>query len=130
MPKPETARLSRRERQIMDVLYRRGRATAAEVREALTDAPSYSSVRTILRILEEKGHVSHQEDAARYVYKPRVKREQATRSALEHLLDTFFGGSAEKAVVTLLDTSASSLSAEELNRIEQMIEKVRKAGVR
>ena len=120
--------LSRRERQIMDILYRSGRATAAEVREALSDAPSYSSVRTILRILEDKGHVSHQEDAARYVYRPRVKREKASRSAMRHLLDTFFGGSAEKAVVTLLDTSASSLSDEELDRIEQMIEKVRKAG--
>ena len=128
MARPEPAHLSRRERQIMDVLYRRGRATAAEVREAIPDAPSYSSVRTILRILEEKGHVSHQEDSARYVYRPRVKPELATRSALKHLLDTFFGGSAERAVVRLLDSSASSLSAEELDRIERMIEKVRKAG--
>jgi BlaI family transcriptional regulator, penicillinase repressor len=128
MPKPETAQLSRRERQVMDILYRRGRATAAEVRGAMPDAPSYSSVRTILRILEEKGHIAHQEDAARYIYRPRVKREQATRSALKHLLDTFFGGSAEKAVVTLLDSSSTSLSAEELDRIERMIEKVRKTG--
>jgi predicted transcriptional regulator len=112
----------------MDVLHRRGRATAAEVQEAIADPPSYSSVRTTLRILEEKGHVRHQEESARYVYAPRVKREKATRSALAHLLDTFFEGSAEKAVITLLDSSASSLSREELDRIEQMIEKVRKAG--
>jgi len=112
----------------MDILYRSGHAAASQVREAIPDAPSYSSVRTILRILEEKGYVRHQEEAGRYVYAPRVKREKATRSALAHLLDTFFEGSAEKAVITLLDSSASSLSAEELDRIEQMIDKVRKAG--
>jgi len=112
----------------MDILHRRGHATVAEVREAMPDAPSYSSVRTTLRILEEKGHVRHQEESARYVYAPRVKREKATRSALAHLLDTFFDGSAEKAVRTLLDSSASSLSVQELDRIEQMIEKVRKTG--
>ncbi len=128
MPAPEPARLSRRERQVMDILHRRGRATAAEVQEAIPDPPSYSSVRTILRILEEKGHVRHQEDSGRYVYAPRVKREKATRSALAHLLDTFFEGSAEKAVITLLNSSAGSLSHEDLDRIEQMIEKVRKAG--
>ncbi len=128
MPAPEPARLSRRERQVMDILHRRGRATTAEVQEAIPDPPSYSSVRTILRILEEKGHVRHQEESGRYVYAPRVKREKAIRSALAHLLDTFFEGSAEKAVITLLDSSAGSLSHEELDRIEQMIEKVRKAG--
>jgi BlaI family transcriptional regulator, penicillinase repressor len=112
----------------MDVLHRRGRATAAEVREAMPDPPSYSAVRTVLRILEDKGHVRHQEEGARYVFSPRIGREKATRSALVHLVDTFFGGSAEKAVLTLLDSSATSLSAQELDRIEQMIEKVRKTG--
>ena len=128
MPKTEPGHLSRRERQIMDVLYRCGRATVVEVREAIPDAPSYSSIRTILRILEEKGHISHLLESGRYVYAPRVKRERATRFALQHLLDTFFGGSAEKAVVTLLDESANSLSEEELDRIEQMVEKARKGG--
>ncbi len=128
MPKPEPAGLSRRERQVMDILYRRGRATASEIQQAMPDAPSYSAVRTTLRILEDKGHARHQEDGPRYVYTPKVTREKATRSALKHLIETFFDGSAEKAVVTLLDSSASTLSEEELNRIEQMIEKARKAG--
>ncbi len=128
MPKPEPAGLSRRERQVMDILYRRGRATASEIQEAMPDAPSYSAVRTTLRILEDKGHARHQEDGPRYVYRPKVTREKATQSALRHLVETFFDGSAEKAVVTLLDSSASSLSEEELNRIERMIEKARKAG--
>ena len=128
MPKPEPASLSRRERQVMDILYRRGRASASEIQEAMPDAPSYSAVRTTLRILEDKGHARHREDGPRYVYMPKVAREKATRSALRHLVETFFDGSAEKAVVTLLDSSASSLSEEELKRIEQMIEKARKAG--
>jgi predicted transcriptional regulator len=128
MPKPEPAGLSRRERQVMDILYRRGRASASEIQEAMPDAPSYSAVRTTLRILEDKGHARHREDGPRYVYMPKVTREKATRSALRHLVETFFDGSAEKAVVTLLDSSASSLSEEELKRIEQMIEKARKAG--
>ena len=128
MPKPEPAGLSRRERQVMDILYRRGRASASEIQEAMPDAPSYSAVRTTLRILEDKGHARHREDGPRYVYMPKVAREKATRSALRHLVETFFDGSAEKAVVTLLDSSASALSEEELKRIEQMIEKARKAG--
>jgi predicted transcriptional regulator len=128
VPKTEPAGLSRRERQMMDILYRRGRATASEIQEAMPDPPSYSAVRTTLRILEDKGQARHQEDGPRYVYTPKVTREKATRSALKHLVETFFDGSAEKAVVTLLDSSASSLSEEELKRIEQMIEKARKAG--
>jgi BlaI family penicillinase repressor len=127
MPKPERNGLSRRERQIMDILYRSGRLTAAEIHNAMTDAPSYSAVRATLRILEEKGHVRHQEEGPRYVYAPTVPREKATRSALKHLVDTFFDGSAEKAVVTLLDSS-SSLSAEELDRIAHMIERARESG--
>ena len=120
--------LSRRERQIMDVLHQQQQATAAQVLAALPDPPSYSAVRALLRILEDKGHARHQEDGPRYVYTPKVTREKATRSALTHLVETFFDGSAEKAVVTLLDSSASALSEEELKRIEQMIEKARKAG--
>jgi len=128
MPKPEPANLSRRERQVMDILYRRGRATASEIQDGMTDAPSYSAVRTTLRILEDKGHLRHQEEGPRYVYLPKVTREKATQSALRHLVETFFDGSAERAVITLLDSSASSLSEEELGRIEQMIDKARKAG--
>jgi len=128
MPKPKPANLSRRERQVMDILYRRGRATASEIQDGMTDAPSYSAVRTTLRILEDKGHLRHQEEGPRYVYMLKVTREKATQSALRHLVETFFDGSAEKAVLTLLDSSASSLSEEELGRIEQMIEKARKAG--
>src|ERR687896_2293904 len=94
--------LSRRERQIMDILYRRGRATAAEVMEELTGEPSYSTVRTQLRVLEEKGHVRHEEEGLRYVYVPAVARTAARKSALRHLVDTFFEGSTEKAVAALL----------------------------
>ncbi len=112
----------------MDVLYRRGRATAAEVREALPDAPSYSAVRALLRILEEKGHVRHEEEGPKYVYKPAVARGKATRSALDHLVNTFFNGSTEKAVAALLDASAAELSAEELDRLAGLIEKARKEG--
>lgn len=120
--------LSRRERQIMDVIFQRGRATAAEVMENLPDPPGYSAVRATLRILEEKGHVQHEQDGLRYVFVPTMARETAKRSALEHLLQTFFNGSTEQAVATLLDESASKLSEEELNRLAQLIEKARKDG--
>lgn len=122
------SKLSRRERQIMDILYRRGRASASEVQEAMPDAPGYSAVRATLRILEAKGHVRHEGDSLRYVYLPAVPREKATRSALRHLLDTFFDGSAEKAVVALLDESSASLSPAELDRIAELIEQARKDG--
>src|SRR5215472_6315978 len=102
MRKKGHVHLSRRERQIMDILYRGGRATAAEVREALPDPPSYSAVRAMLRLLEEKGHVRHEEAGLRYVFLPTVGRERAKRSALKHLLETFFEGSVEQAVATLL----------------------------
>ncbi len=121
-------KLSRRERQIMDILYRRGRATAAEVREALPDPPSYSAVRALLRILEEKGHTRHTGEGARYVYTPAVARGKATRSALRHLVDTFFDGSAAQAAAALLDESAARLSPDELDRLSQLIEKARKEG--
>ena len=114
--------LSRLERQIMDLLYRDGRATAAEVQASLPDPPSYSAVRAMLRILEEKGHVRHQEDGPRYVYVPTIGREKAKRSALRHLVETFFDGSAEQVVAALLDGSARQLTDEELQRLAQLIE--------
>ena len=120
--------LSRRERQILDILYQQGRATAAEVRASLPDPPGYSAVRAMLRVLEQKGHVRHQEQGLRYVFVPTVPRDTARRSALRHLLDTFFHGSAEQAVTALLDASDSRLSGEELDRLQQVIEKARKDG--
>ena len=109
--------LSRRERQIIDILYRRGRATAADVMEDLPGDPSYSTVRTQLRVLEDKGHVRHEEDGPRYVYTPAVPRGTVRRSALKHLVETFYEGSAEQAVAALLGGEGSRLSDEELDRI-------------
>ena len=122
--------LSRRERQIMDVLFRRGRATANEVMAELPGEPSYSTVRTQLRVLEEKGHVRHEEEGLRYVYLPAIARTAARKSAVRHLLDTFFEGSTEKAVAALLGGEASRLSDEELERIANLIAKARKEGSR
>jgi len=121
--------LSRRERQILDILYERGQATAAEVQTALPEPPSYSAVRALLRILEEKGHVSHQQDGPRYVYLPTVARDNAQRSALHHMLKTFFDGSAEQAISALLDESSSKLSSAELDRLARLIDTARKSGV-
>jgi predicted transcriptional regulator len=120
--------LSRRERQIMNVLYRNGRATAAEIREQLPNKPSYSAVRAMLRILEEKGHIRHEEESLRYVFMPTIPREKAKRSALRDLLETFFEGSAEKAVAALLDQSSTRLSKAELDRLSQLIEEARREG--
>jgi BlaI family transcriptional regulator, penicillinase repressor len=120
--------LSRRERQIMEILYQRGKASAAEVREAMPEAPGYSAVRAMLRVLEEKGHVRHQEEGLKYVYAPVVAREKAKRSAIKHLLDTFFSGSPEQAVAALLDVSATRLTREELERMAEMIEKAKREG--
>lgn len=120
--------LSRREREILHILYRQGRATAAEVREALSDPPSYSAVRAMLRILEEKGHATHELDGQRYVYIPAVSRERAKRSALRQLLSTFFDNSAEQAISALLDVSSSKMSKEDLDRISAMVEQARKEG--
>jgi BlaI family transcriptional regulator, penicillinase repressor len=125
MPENLHAVLTRRERQIMDVLFRRGRATAAEVLEDLPGSPSYSTVRTQLRVLEEKGHVRHEEEGVRYVYTPAVRRHAARKSALKHLVDTFFDGSAEKAVAALLGGEATRVSSEELDRISDLIAKAR-----
>jgi predicted transcriptional regulator len=120
--------LSRRERQIMDVLYARGRATSQEVLDALPDPPSYSAVRALLRVLEDKGHVSHEQDGPRYVFAPVVARERASRSALRRVLDTFFDGSAEQAMAALLDLQSSKLDPQELDRLAKLIEKARKEG--
>jgi predicted transcriptional regulator len=120
--------LSRRERQILDVLYRTGRATASQVQEALPNAPSYSAVRTLLRILEDKGHVRHEQDGARYLYSPTIERDVAKRSALRHMLNTFFDGSAAQAIAALLDEDARRLSDEDRARLRGMIDRARREG--
>jgi len=118
--------LSRRERQILDILYARGRATAADIREALPDPPSYSTTRALLRILEQKGHVRHEEDGPRYVFLPKVSRQKARVSALRHLLATFFDGSAAEAAAALVDGSAARMNDKELDQLEAQIERARK----
>lgn len=120
--------VSRRERQILDVLFRRREATASEIQADMPDAPGYSAVRALLRILEEKGHVRHREDGPRYVYLPVVEAEAARRSALRHVLDTFFEGSAAGAMAALLGGDGGTLSTEELARMEALIAKARKGG--
>jgi BlaI family transcriptional regulator, penicillinase repressor len=120
--------LSRRERQIMDILHRAGKATAADVLEGLTDAPSYSAVRALLRILENKGHVRHEEDGRAYVYMPIVRRTDARQSALSHLLKTFFDNSAEQAVAALLAIKGEKMSGAELERMSKLIDKAKKEG--
>ena len=112
----------------MDILYRRGRATAGEVMEELSGDPNYSTVRTQLRVLEEKGHVTHQEEGLRYVYTPAVPRSAARKSALRHLVDTFFDGSPENAVAAILGGEGSRLSDEELDRIAELVKKAGRAG--
>ena len=118
--------LSRREREILDILYAKGSATAAEVREAMAEAPSYSAVRALLRILEEKGHASHEAQGTRYVYVPSVPRERARNSALTRIVKTFFDGSAAQAAAALVDSG--SLSDEELERLSALIARTRKEG--
>lgn len=120
--------VSRRERQILDVLYKAGRATVADVQQAMPSAPSYSAVRTLLRILEEKGHVRHDVDGTRYVYMPTVERDKVKGSALRHLLNTFFEGSTTQAIAALLDANSTRLSDEDCTRLTQMIERARKEG--
>ena len=130
MNKTLHAVLARRERLIMDILFRRGRATAAEVMEDLPGEPSSSTVRTQLRVLEDKGHVRHEQDGIRFVYMPAVARRAARKSALRHLVETFFDGSPEQAVAALLGGEGSKLSHDQLDRIADMIEKARKEGAR
>jgi predicted transcriptional regulator len=120
--------LSRRERQIMDVLHAQGQATAAEVLAALPDPPGYSAVRALLRILEEKGHARHRREGARYVYVPRTSPELARRSALQRVVSTFFHGSVAQAMAALLETADTQLSDTELTRLQQLIKKARKEG--
>jgi predicted transcriptional regulator len=120
--------LTRREREIMDILYRRGRATAHEVLEDLPDPPGYSAVRALLRLLEERGHVKHSEDGQRYVFAPAVARGDARRSALAHVVKTFFAGSVEQAVVTLVESSRAKLSREELDRLSEIIDRAKQEG--
>ena len=112
----------------MDIVYSRGQASATEVMESLPDPPSYSAVRAMLRILEEKGQVRHREDGPRYIYQPVVARETARKSAVKHLLRTFFDGSVEQALAALLDTSDRRLSREEVDRLSQLIEQRKQEG--
>src|SRR5947207_5063822 len=128
MPKDANNPLSRREREIMDVIYRAGRASAAEVLDQLTDPPSYSAVRALLRVLEDKGHLRHEEDGPRYVFLPTVPRERARQSALRQILHTFFDGSTEQPVAAPLDLSSTKLSEAELDRLSRLIADARKEG--
>ena len=112
----------------MDVLYREGRASAADVRARMPDPPSYSAVRTLLRILEDKGHVRHERDGVRYVYVPTIGPEKARRSALKHLVDTFFGGSASRGMAALFELSGKDLDEAELARLRRMIDEARRKG--
>jgi predicted transcriptional regulator len=120
--------LSRRERQIMDIIYELKEATASQVLERLPSPPGYSAVRALLRVLEQKGHLSHRQDGPRYVFTPTLPRERARRSALRHLLKTFFDNSTEDAVAALLNISEDNLSAEDLQRLAELIEKAQREG--
>ena len=120
--------LSRREREMMNIIFRQGKATATEVLEALAEPPSYSAVRATLRVLEQKGHLRHQHDGTRYVYIPTVNREKARISALDHLLTTFFEGSAASVVATLIEQSKDQMTPDELDRLSSLIEQARKEG--
>ena len=118
--------LSRRERQIMDTLYQRGKSSASAVREAMPNAPSYSAVRAMLRVLEEKGHIRHQAEGLKYVYLPTVPRDKAKRSAVKHLVDTFFKDAPDQVVAALLDVSSTRLTRAELDRMAEIIDKARR----
>ena len=120
--------LSRRERQIMDIVYRLGTASAATIQEEMPSAPGYSAVRAMLRVLEEKGHLTHRLHGQRYVFYPVVRRDQAGRSALRHLMDTFFEGSTEGLVATLLEDSREELSEQQLARLTELIKRAREEG--
>lgn len=120
--------LSRRERQIMDVIYTLQEATVSQVLERLPSPPSYSAVRALLRVLEQKGHLAHRQEGPRYIYSPTLPRERARRSALKHLLQTFFDDSTEDAVAALLDISEDNLTAEDYGRLLELIRRARKEG--
>lgn len=121
-----TENLSRRERQIMDILFAMGRASGQEIQERLPDQPGYSGVRTILRVLERKGHIRHVEEGMRYVYMPVVERDKAKKSAIARLVSTFFDGSAKAAAAAFLDPGTANLSKEDLLELERAIRKARK----
>jgi BlaI family penicillinase repressor len=127
---PVPAPLSRREREIMDVVHRRGRASVTDVMEGLSGEPAYSTVRAQLRVLEEKGHLRHEEEQLRYVYFPAVSPQKVRRSAVKHLIDTFFEGSPEKVVEALVGREGPRLSDESLDRIAQLIDRARREGKR
>jgi predicted transcriptional regulator len=127
-PADRTNVLTRREREIMDIVYRLGRVTARDVQDNLADPPSYSAVRALLRLLEERGHLRHVEDGARYVYIPAVAPVAARKKALAHMLTTFFAGSVEDAMLALVETSKKKLSPEELDRLAEIVERARKEG--
>jgi BlaI family transcriptional regulator, penicillinase repressor len=126
MRKKSITDLSRRERQIMDVIFKKGAATAAEVREAIPDPPGYSSVRALLRILEDKGLLKHRQQGPRYLYQPTIQRDKARTSALRHLMQTYFDNSIGQVVAALMDVSATGLSEEEYEQLNRMIESARK----
>src|ERR1700729_1138521 len=128
MNKPDSTKLTRRERAIMDILHRRSRATAHEVLAELDDPPSYSAVRALLRLLEERGHAKHVQEGLAYVYSPVVSRADAKRSALAHVVRTFFSGSVEQAIAALVDTPKAKLSRDELDRLASLIERAKKEG--
>jgi predicted transcriptional regulator len=126
--KENDAQLTRRERQIMEILHARGQATAADVHQALPDSPSYSAVRALLRILEDKGHVKHRREGLRYVHLPTEQRARASRSALRRVVRTFFGGSAPLAVAALLESADTELSSAEIDKLQKIINQARKDG--
>ena len=128
MASPSFQELSRRERQVLDLVYRRGRATANEVLGDLDDPPSYSAVRATLRVLEDKGHLRHKQEGPRYIYLPTVSASKARKSALRHLLSTFFDGSTQSAVAALLDLKASQMSPDELDGLAELIDRAREEG--
>lgn len=124
----EQKNLSRRERQIMDIIYELNEATAAQVLDRLPNPPGYSAVRALLRVLEEKGHLEHKQDGPRYVFLPTLPREEARRNALKHLMETFFDGSTEKVVAALLNISEEELAEDDYKRLSELIESARKEG--
>jgi len=128
MIQPIHNQLGRRERQIMDAIYRLGRASVAEVRESLSDPPSYSAVRAMLGFLEDKGYLRHEREGMKYVYLPTVDAKQARRSALQHMVRTFFNGSAAQAAAALIEMNDTQLSQEEIKRLSELIKKARQEG--
>jgi predicted transcriptional regulator len=128
MVKKQQDPLSRREREMMNIIFAREKATAGDVMDAMAEPPSYSAVRATLRVLEQKGHLRHEHDGARYVYKPTTNREKVRQSALDQLLTTFFDGSAANVVATLIERQRGKLTAEELDRLSELIDQARKEG--